>query len=649
MTIGPINGLTQSLFAGLLLLISCQSAAEVVPAKFFADGMIIQRDELVAVWGVADPGEKVEIVFLGRSWKTRASDTGRWELELPAQPSGQGLTMTIGKHTIRGIAFGDVWLASGQSNMEFTVSRTRSRYPEELELATYPDIRQFLIARDYDFKGPRREFSAASWQRASRQSVGNFSAVAWFFAKQLSATQRVPIGIINSSVGSTPVESWMRLQSLGDFPAITNVAESFADDAVVDKWLENESSKVAEWTLEARSKDAGLSSYPTWSSSSLDDEHWKPFAVPGRVDKKATGFSSGVVWLRRELFLTDAQATANRAKLQMGFLIDSDETFVNGHRVGSTPTRYIRRNYDVPAGVLRPGRNVITVRLQVNRGNGRAIDGKIYRLTVGQDVFDLEGQWKLKVGSRMPPLGRPDLIERKPTGLYNAMIAPAHKIKIKGFIWYQGESNTARPDEYAALFSSMITDWREQWGQGDLPFLFVQLANFMKPSPQPVEASWADLRQAQAEVEAMLPNTAMALAIDVGEWNDIHPLDKKTVGQRLALGARALTYGEKDLVFQSPKATAVARDGNRLVVSFERIGEGLVVRGDMLRGFAAAGSDGKYVWAKARLEENKVVVWSDELDEPVQVRYAWAQNPDDANLYNTDGLPVVPFGMKLSE
>ncbi len=634
--------------AALLLLISYQGAAEVVPAKYFADGMIIQRGKPVAVWGVADPGENVEVDFLGESWNTRADEMGRWELELPAQPSDQGLQMTIGERTIQDIAFGDVWLASGQSNMSFNLERAGSRFPLELELATYPDIRQFLVEKDSNFEGPQQEFSAGKWQRASRTTVGDFSAVAWFFAKELSATQGVPIGIVNSSVGGTPVESWMSYRSLESFPAIQSVAENFADREVVRSFKETAERKSADWTREARRKDAGLGGNIAWSSPALDDKDWEPFVVPGTLGK-ASGFNSGVVWLRREIILTAAQAAAVPARLHLGFLIDSDETFVNGQQIGSTPTRYFPRNYEVPAGLLKPGRNVISVRLQVNRGYGGAIKSKTYQLTVGQDVLDLEGRWKRNIGARMPSQDRPERIATKPTGLYNAMIAPAHKIKIKGFIWYQGEGNTGRPREYVTLFSDMITDWRERWNQGDLPFLFVQLANFMKPAERPVEASWANLRQAQTEVDAMLPNTAMALAIDVGERNDIHPLDKETVGQRLALGARALAYGEEGLAYQSPKAATVTNDGNRLVINFERIGEGLVVHGEALQGFAVAGSDRAYVWAKAKLDGNQVVVWSDELSEPVHVRYAWAQNPESANLYSVGGLPAVPFSLKVGD
>lgn len=478
---------------GVLLLITGQSAAEAVPAKYFADGMIIQRGEPVTVWGVADPGENVRVRFLGGSWETYADNAGHWELELPAQSSGRGLQMTVGKHTISDIAFGDVWLASGQSNMQFKLQKARSRYPQELDLANYPDIRQFAVVKNYNFKGPQRDFNAAHWSKAARESVGNFSAVAWFFAKELAATQNVPIGIINSSVGATPVESWMSYRSLDGHPSKQRVARGFSSD---------------------------------------------------------------------------------------------------------------------------------------------------------QAVFDFLKQAKEKAQAEN---SKPERIEPKPTGLYNAMIAPAHKIRIKGFIWYQGESNTAHPDEYAALFSSMITDWRKRWKQGDLPFLYVQLANFMKPTEEPAKSSWAELRQAQTEVETMLPNTAMALAIDVGEWNNIHPLDKKTVGRRLALAARALAYGESNLVFRSPKAAAVTRDGNTVVVGFERIGEGLAVQGEALRGFAVAGQDGVFVWANARLDNDQVVVWNDTVSEPVRVRYAWAQNPANANLYSVGGLPAVPFSLEVGD
>ena len=483
--------LSRALTAGLLLLVAGHSAAEVVPAKYFADGMIIQRDEPVTIWGIADPGEPVQVRFLGGFWETFADDAGHWELELPARSSGRRLQMTVGKRTISDIAFGDVWLASGQSNMQFKLREAKSRYPQELDLANYPDIRQFAVAKNYNFKGPQRDFNAAHWHKASRDSVGNFSAVAWFFAKELSATQNVPVGIINSSVGATPVESWMSYHSLDGHPSKQRVAQGFSND---------------------------------------------------------------------------------------------------------------------------------------------------------QAVFDFLEQAKEKAQAEN---SKPERIEPKPTGLYNAMIAPAHKIRIKGIIWYQGEGNTPTPHEYADLFSRMIMDWRERWGQGDVPFLYVQLANFMKPSEMPAESSWAELRQAQTEVETTLPNTAMALAIDVGEANNIHPLDKKTVGQRLALAARALAYGESDLVFRSPKAAAVTCEGNKLVVSFDRIGEGLAVQGETLRGFAVAGHDGDFVWAEARLENDQVVVWNDTVSEPVRVRYAWAQNPVNANLYSAGGLPAVPFSLEV--
>lgn len=330
--------------------------------------------------------------------------------------------------------------------------------------------------------------------------------------------------------------------------------------------------------------------------------------------------------------------------LVLGALVDRDEVFVNGEFVGSTGYQYPPRRYKIPEGILKEGKNIITVRLVSNVGKGGFVPDKFYGLVAGSDTLHLEGTWQYKVGYSSTPMpGGQVTFHYQPSSLFNAMVAPALNYKIKGVIWYQGESNTDDPEEYAHLIKDMINDWRKNFNQGDFPFLFVQLANFMGVKDQPMESNWAALREAQLKTLA-LPNTGMAVAIDIGEWNDIHPLNKKDVGERLALAAQKVAYGEKKVVYSGPLYESMKIKGNKVILSFKEVGSGLVAKGGgPLKQFAIAGKDKKFVWAEAKIEGNKVVVWSDQVPNPVAVRYAWADNPEGANLYNKEGLPASPF------
>lgn len=340
---------------------------------------------------------------------------------------------------------------------------------------------------------------------------------------------------------------------------------------------------------------------------------------------------------------SEAAASGKPARLLLGRIVDADSVFVNGVFVGSTGYQYPPRRYQAPAGVLKEGKNVITVRVISEAGKGGFVPGKPYELIIDGQTIGLAGNWLYRQGAEMPPLAARTFIRWKPLGLFNAMISPLLNYRIKGVIWYQGESNAGRPEEYKELFPALIRDWRARWGQGDFPFLFVQLANFMEARPRPSESNWALLREAQLEALA-LPNTGMAVAIDIGEWNDIHPLNKKDVGKRLALAARRVAYGEKEAVHSGPIYRSMKAEGSKIVLSFCNIGSGLEAGGgNELRHFAIAGADRRFTWAEARIEKDKVVVWSEEVPEPVAVRYAWADNPAGANLYNKEGLPASPF------
>jgi len=331
-----------------------------------------------------------------------------------------------------------------------------------------------------------------------------------------------------------------------------------------------------------------------------------------------------------------------KAKLLLGRIVDADSVFINGKFIGTTSYQYPPRRYNIPEGILKEGNNTLAVRIISNAGRGGFVTDKPYEIITDDTVIDLKGAWQFKLGAVMEPLASQTFIRWKPEGLYNAMIVPLLNYKIKGVIWYQGESNTDRPDEYKNLFTALINDWRKNWNEGDFPFLFVQLPNFMKARKQPSQSNWALLREVQLKTLA-LPNTGMAVTIDVGEWNDIHPLDKLDVGKRLELAAEKIAYKNENVVYSGPIYQTMKVEGNKIILSFTNTGSGLIAKGGELKTFAIAGADKKFVWANAKLEDNKVIVWNDAVANPVAVRYAWADNPEGANLYNQEMLPASPF------
>ena len=367
--------------------------------------------------------------------------------------------------------------------------------------------------------------------------------------------------------------------------------------------------------------------------------------MPGFWEDQGIKDLNGVVWYRREIDIP-ASMTGKPAKVFLGRIVDADELYINGKLVGRTTYQYPQRRYRVPADVLKAGKNIFVVRVTNQGGKGGFVPDKPYAIFAGADTVDLKGTWQYKVGTAYRPV-RGGVFggisaQNQPTALYNAMVAPEIKYAIKGFCWYQGESNAGKPQEYADLQTALIKDWRVKWNQGTLPFLYVQLPGFMEYNYLPSESNWAVLRESQLKALSE-PNTAMVVAIDLGEWNDIHPDNKKDVGERLALAALKTTYGE-EVVYSGPLYQSASVEGDKIVVSFTHTGSGLMSNdGEELSEFAIAGSDKKFVWAQAKIENGKVVVWSDEVPAPLYVRYAWADNPVNPNLYNAEGLPSSPF------
>jgi sialate O-acetylesterase len=629
----------------LLFLISVPTFGQVRLPRLISDGMVLQRDARVNLWGWAGAHEKLSIAFCDSVYRTSANEKGEWTIVLSHLKAGGPFTMTVSAAntiTIKDVMVGEVWVCSGQSNMELQMRRVRPLYEAEIASSENPHIRYFAVPQKYNFNTPATELESGKWQSPDPNTVLGFSAVAYFFGAGLYAKYHAPIGLINASLGGSPVESWMSEDALKEFSVHYKEAERFKDPALIKQIEGADKTRIDAWHKLLRDKDEGYrDSLKLWYAPALDASDWSIMTLPGYWADTPLGSVNGVVWFRKDVDLPASMGT-QPAKLNLGRIVDADEAFVNGVLVGTTSYQYPPRWYEIPSGLLKEGKNTIVVRVVSNIGKGGFVLDKPYELVCSGQTIALKGPWRYRLGATMEPLASQTFIRWKPLGLYNAMLAPLQKYSIKGVIWYQGESNAARPIQYRELLPAMVRDWRKHWNQGDFPFLLVQLPNYMEPKPQPSESNWALLREVQLKTLS-LPHTGMVVAIDIGEWNDVHPLNKNDVGKRLALAAQSVAYGEAGVVSSGPIYESMKIDGEKIFVSFRHTGSGLVARGGELRSFAIAGADKRFVWAKARIENNRVMVWSEQVQNPVAVRYAWADNPAGANLYNEEGLPASPF------
>ncbi|MCB0570233.1 MAG: sialate O-acetylesterase, partial [Phaeodactylibacter sp.] len=617
--------------------------------RLISDGAVLQRDDSLKLWGWAGANERVRLDFKQERYETQASPSGEWAIVLPPQPAGgpYSLRFTASNEvTVEDVWFGDVWLCSGQSNMELTMERVKEKYSSLVAAPGSPMIRQFLVPDKYDFKREYDGLDDGAWVAAAPETILGFTAVGYFFAREIYEQTGAPVGLINAALGGSPVESWMSESALRDFPEAYAELQRFKDDKLIDSIEAADKARIGAWYDSLNAKDQGLSNgSPAWAAPGLDDSSWPQMDIPGFWAQQAIGDTNGVVWFRRVVEVP-ARMAGQPALLWMGTIVDQDFAYVNGKQVGTTGYKYPPRRYYFDGAVLKEGQNTIALRVVNSLGQGGFITDKPYFLAAAGDTLDLQGAWKYKAGAFMPPLQPQTFIRWKPGGLYNRMIHPLRNFRIKGVIWYQGESNTERPEGYSRAFSTMIEDWRRRWGQGDFPFLYVQLANFMEARSQPTESQWAALRQEQLETLA-IPNTGMAVTADLGAWNDIHPMDKQSVGRRLALLARKMAYGEAELAAESPKPVSYKFGRKKVCIRFDHAGSGLVAKGGSpIQGMALSADGLLFRWAKCRARGNKVVVWHPEIKHPAALRYAWADNPDTANLYAPSGLPATPFEIR---
>jgi len=631
----------------IFLWLACQSAfSQVRLPQLVRDSMILQRDTKVKIWGWAAKDEKVNVKFNGKTYKTKTGADGKWLVLLSPMKAGGPYTMDISgsnKISLKDILIGDVWLCSGQSNMVHQMELHNITYAEDIAKANYPEIRHFFIPTLTNLQGPQNDLPTGYWKPATPKDVLRFSAVAYFFARTLYEKYHIPIGLINASVGGTPIEAWTSEAGLKDFTALLNTIQKNKDTAYISNL--NRTATANNANRPQQQKDLGMLSEKKWYEVSYIPKGWRTINIPGYWQDQGIKDLNGVVWYRKEIDIP-ASMTGVPAHIFLGRIVDADILYINGKQVGRTAYQYPQRRYHVPADLLKPGKNIFVIQVTNTAGKGGFIPDKPYCLFTGKDTIDLKGYWQYKVGEVYQPRSSASSVgisaPHQPVALYNAMIAPAINYTIKGFLWYQGESNANRPEEYAKLLPALVNDWRNQWKQAEHPFLYVQLPGFMDMNYLPSESQWATLRESQLKGLA-LPNTAMAIAIDLGEWNDVHPDNKKDIGIRLALAARKLAHGE-NIVYSGPLYQSSKVENNKIIVTFNHTDGGLITNdGEELSEFAIAGADKKFVWAKAKIEGDKVIVWNDDVPEPMYVRYGWADNPVNPNLYNKEGLPASPF------
>jgi sialate O-acetylesterase len=626
-----------------------------IPA-LFGDHMVLARDREDPIWGWDRPGQTVSVTLDDKTASAQAGRDGRWETKLPPFPAGGPHTLTIaGSETrkFQDVLFGEVWLASGQSNMEFDLARA-SDAAAAVAAARRPELRMFTV--EHRVSGEPLLDVKGSWQVSSPETAPRFSAVAYFFGEKIQKDLGVPVGVIHSSWGGTPAEAWTSRLALAARPETKPLADRYSASATPESDAEFQKRKTA-WHDRVYCKDPGNKGFALhYADLEFDDSKWKELDAPGLWQDQGLAIN-GAVWFRHAFDVKKGDEKLD-FELELGPVDDFDETYVNGQKVGGlgpeNPSAWnTPRKYRVDSALLKPGRNLVAVRAFDWFGgggfHGAPSEMRVFPTGRAAAAQSLAGRWRYLVEwsvpypkellgqEPQPPAGPSN--QNSPGVLFDGMIAPLVPYGLRGAIWYQGESNVGRAKEYQTLLPTLIADWRTRF-RNDISFYVVQLANFMARSPVPSESEWAELRDAQAKVAATVPGSGLAVTIDIGEGGDIHPKNKHDVGTRLALVALAKTYG-KSLEYSGPVVESVRAEKATLRVFFSHAEGGLRLAGNAKKpvGFAIAGSDKKFVWADARLDNKSVVLSSKDVKEPLFVRYAWANNPE-VNLVNAANLPA---------
>lgn len=652
----------------LLVPVATAFAAAPQPANVFGSGMVLQRDAAAPIWGTATPGSTVRFDLFAEdsatapkdecSLSATADETGRWEFRTPRLPAGGPYTLSFtgedGAATVLSdVLFGDVWICSGQSNMEMNYWWGLTRGKEDVETNVFPTVRLFIVP-NANSGLPQPDIGKAAWKDVRLENARDFSACGYFFGEALhKALPDVPIGLVDATWSGTIIETWISYESLEALGGTIGETAT-ARKAMADRWLnggrEAYADELAAWSK--RRLEAGATNGVSVYDSAFPDAGLGEYELPSGFGKMPNPLGNSQVWFRRTVTLTAQQAAASNAVLSLGPVDDEDYAFVNGKQVGHMDVWNRDRVYPVEQGLLREGENHIAV-LVINwggRGGFLPERAKDLALRLGDETVPLAGPWKYLLPDG-EPTKRPESFDsfsnpNVDSACYNAMIRPLFPMAIKGAIWYQGCSNVGRAAEYERLFPAMLADWRAGFSGGEFPFYAVQLASFQQTHEKPYDSNWARMRWTQAKMADSVPHYDFATALDVGEHGDIHPKDKKTVGERLAKLALAHDYGFNDLEFSGPRAKAGSIVDNEVVLYFTHA-EGLATTdGEPVKGFQLVDATGKAVWVQANIEGDKILLTIPEEFVPTMVRHAWDEYPL-RNLVNAAGLPCGPFEIEL--
>lgn len=638
----------------VLLAVLCwplTMSSKVTLPQLFQSGMVLQRGKPIPIWGKADANEQITITFRKKKFLTTAGSNGLWRIDLPKQKAGGPYTLTINDVVLTDVLVGDVWLCSGQSNIDVTIERVYPQYVDEIDHFNNNNIRLFRVQNETNTHGVQDDIRPTSinWKPLTKQNAWLFSAVGSFLGIRMFQETGVPQGIIVNSWGGTPIEAWISADSLQrDYPLLVERTKIYQNDEYVRTQQRANQLADQRWNELLDIADPGIQQH--FSSLEYDDTDWPT------VNQYDTHWAAkngrgiiGTIWLRQHITIDKAHA-GKPARLLLGTLFDADRTFLNGKEIGRTYYQYPPRRYDIPEGMLREGDNVITVRFINKYGMAHFIKEKPYMLAFGddrqsqnplpQDVILLSEQWKHHAGAEMPPCPSADVsLQNLPTTLYNAVLYPLAPYALSGVVWYQGESNAGNPAPYGDYLKKLMGCWRDRWNDQQMPFVIVQLANYMAPSEQPQNSGWAQLREQQRLTAKNDQRAEMACIIDLGETVDIHPLRKKEVAERIGLCFDRLVFGKTAAL--SPEVLSSEIQGTNVVLTFN-----LPLQDGELFEVELAGSDHRFQNATATASGTKVTI-SSNIEHPKYVRYAWKDNPLRANARSLTGLPVSPFELEL--